>query len=177
MTEYDQYSQTIVQSLGLSEKHRLNRRKADEAGRAELDAAMRTQRRNRDLLEAVRTDLRSIQENLEQLDAQVGNVEPSSAPQLQYDISALPQASASLIADLDSAAKAQQWVTRQRSVVAELAARPNGGAPAHPVAAMPAAAASSLAVPSTTRRQIPAGTIAGVAGLAVVVLVILLIVI
>ena len=174
MNDYKRYLMTISDACELSERHRQEIHEAEQAGRAALEDAMRTERTNRELLDSCRRDVESLRHSLDRLRAQAVDASPAPAPALPADVAALPQVAATLRSDIDSAERANEWVVRQRAKVADLQTRRVGIIPADtdlPPATTPPRTAD-------TRPTGPKGRVVGVviaAFLAVIILIVLVV--
>lgn len=167
------YLELLDQARGLPKVYDDAVATAERAGREEIDQAERLARQHHDDLELALRELASIQIGLRQLEQKTGPVDTERVIDVPTDPALIRRRVESLTQDLKSALQAQQWVENHRMRAVVLKDELN---PAPPEPALEA----QLAVePVSAVRQgvSPVVLGAGIAGVLVLILVVVLVII
>lgn len=145
---------------------------AQRAGQSDIDRAEAEERRVRDSVEQVRRHLATCTDRLRRLEVRTGPVEPDDSVVVP-PLTDLPRFLEGVVRDLDSAAKAQDWVERTRAASVQV---PTPAAPT-PVPVAPTIAPAPLTAPPAPVSNRPRTTLYAFVAAFVVVLVVSLLIV
>lgn len=108
------YLDGLVQLAGLPADRERALAEAQRAGQDDVDRALAAERRVKDTAEKARKQLSTVEDGFRRLEARTGPVEAEATMDAWADLAEVPGRLEALLRDLESAAKAQDWVERTR---------------------------------------------------------------